>query len=294
MLRKVGRYLITRGAFSFMSDKAFLKLSYFLHTKKKLDLKNPKLFNEKLQWLKLYNRKPEYTNMVCKYEAKKYIANIVGEKYVIPTLGVWDKFEDIDFDTLPDQFILKCTHDSGGLIICKDKSKLDMEWARNKINKTLKNDYYITAREWPYKNVKWRIIAESIIEDKKTGYLKDYKFFCFDGCVKCLYVTSNRGLEGGLKMDYFDPDWNHLPIKHYKYPNNENDVPQMPPNYKEMINIAEKLSKGIPHLRVDLYNIDGQIYVGELTFFIDAGYGEMKPDEYNRIFGEWIKLPEKR
>ena len=231
--------------------------------------------------------------MVDKYGAREFIASKVGEEHLIPLIGVWDKFDDIDFDKLPKQFVLKCTHDSGGLIICKDKSKLDIEAARKQINATLKKDYYLVAREWPYKNVPRKIIAEEIIEDKTVGYLKDYKFFCFDGEVKCLYVTSNRGLPGGLKMDYFTPEWEHLPIEHYKYPHNLEDMPKMPENYDKMIEIAKKLSEGMPHVRVDLYNIDGHIYVGELTLFIDAGFGTMKPYEYNKIFGDWIKLPER-
>jgi len=290
-LKDLYKKMIKTGILSFIPDKPYLEMSYFIRTGRKLNLKNPKRYCEKMQWTKLYDRRPEYTNMVCKYEAKKHIANIVGDEYIIPTLGVWDSFDEIDFDKLPDSFVLKCTHDSGGLVICKDKSKLDMEEARKKITKSLKTNYYTVAREWPYKNVKKRIIAEEIIEDVETGYLKDYKFFCFDGEVKCLYVTSNRGLPGGLRMDYFDTDWNHLPINHYKYPHNDIDRPKKPENFDKMLEIAKELSKGIPHVRVDLYNISGKIYVGELTLFIDGGFREMTPDKYNEIFGDWIKLP---
>ena len=177
--RNIIDYLDSRGFFKFMSDEAYLKFMYKLKMKRKLNLSDPQTFNEKLQWLKIYDRKPEYTTMVDKYEAKKYVADIIGEEYIIPTLGVWDRFEDIDFDELPDQFVLKCTHDSGGLVICRDKSKLDLKAAKKKINKSLKRNYYWIGREWPYKNVRPRIIAEKFMTDPTSDDLQDYKFFFF-------------------------------------------------------------------------------------------------------------------
>ena len=181
--------------------------------KKKLNLKDPKTFNEKLQWLKLYDRNPKYTQMVDKHEVKNYVASRIGSEYIIPTLGVWDKFEDIDFDSLPNQFVLKCTHDSGGLVICKNKSDLDIDATKRKINKCLKKNYYWHGREWPYKNLRPRIIAEQYMEDTSTKELRDYKFFCFDGEVKALFIASDRQVKGEeTKFDFFDMEYNHLPF----------------------------------------------------------------------------------
>lgn len=275
------------GFLNRMPDKAYLKLMFRAMMGKRLNLKNPQTFNEKLQWLKLYDRKPEYTRMVDKYEAKQYVAERIGEEYVIPTLGVWDKFEDIDFDSLPDQFVLKCTHDSGGLIICRDKAKLDKEAAKEKISRCLRREYYYHGREWPYKNVKPRIIAEPYMEDTTTGELRDYKFFAFDGIVRVFYITSGRK-DGDRRTDYYDMEFNHLDIKDDD--ENAEVSPKPPKNFETMKHIAEELSRGIPHLRVDFYEIDGKVYVGELTFFYLSGLVPFKPDKWNKIFGDWINL----
>lgn len=254
----------------------------------RLNLKNPQTFNEKLQWLKLYDRNPEYTKMVDKYEVRKYIAEKIGEEYLIPFLGVWDRFDDIDFDKLPDQFVLKCTHDSGGVVICKDKSKLDIEETRKKINRCLKRDFYKLACEWPYKNVKPRIIAEKFMVDELGAELKDYKFFGFNGKVKIMYVASDR--ENELKFDFFDADFNPLNLRH-GYPNSKEDI-KKPDNFSKMVSIAERLSENIPQLRVDLYSIGSKIYFGELTFFHHAGMVPFDPEEWDKTFGDWIELPE--
>mgnify|MGYP000927822232 CR=1 FL=1 len=202
------------GFYDKMDDESFLKMAYKRKFGKELDLKNPVTFNEKLQWLKLHDRKPEYTTMVDKYEAKAYIAQKIGEEYVVPTLGVWEKFDDIDFTKLPNAFVLKCTHDSGGLVICKDKSKLDREKARKKINKSLHSNYFGGGREWPYKNVKPRIIAEPLLKDDATKVgeqecLTDYKFFCFGGIPKIVYISKDKEsmtikvtLNAGHRMNY--------------------------------------------------------------------------------------------
>ena len=184
--------LSTRGLLRWMSDSMCLRCMYWARMKKKLNLKNPQTFNEKLQWLKIHDRKPIYSTMVDKYEAKQYVADLIGEEYVIPTLGVWDSFDEIDFATLPNQFVLKCTHDSGGLVVCEDKSKLDLQAAKEKLERSLKREYYWGGREWPYKNVKPRIIAEKYMQDSETNELRDYKFFCFSGEAKCLKIDFNR------------------------------------------------------------------------------------------------------
>ena len=283
--------LASRGFYNSMSDIDFIKKSYMFSMKKDLDLTNPKTYNEKLQWLKLHYRKPIMTKMVDKYEAKEYVSDIIGEEYIIPTLGVWDKFEDIDFDALPNQFVLKCTHDSGGLVICKDKSKLNKKKVRRKINKSLKRNYYYQNREWPYKDVPPRIIAEQYMEDESGYELKDYKFFCFDGEVKALFIATDRGVEGEeTKFDFFDADFNHLPFTN-GHPNASREI-MKPKGFEEMKALASKLSAGHPHLRVDFYDINGKIYFGELTFYHWSGMTPFVPEEWDYTFGSWIKLPE--
>lgn len=272
-----------------IDDEAYLKFIYFFCFWKKLNLKNPKTYNEKLQWIKLYDRRDIYTTMVDKYEAKKYVADIIGEDYIIPTLGVWDTFDEIDFDKLPDQFVLKCTHDSGGLVICKDKKVFDKEAAKKKINKSLKKNYYYLGREWPYKNVKPRIIAESYMEDKK-GELKDYKFFCFNGIPKMLFIASDRGID--TRFDFYDSEFNHLPFMQ-GHPNREKKI-DCPDGFEEMKKLSFDLSKDIPAIRVDFYNVDGKIYFGELTLFHFSGFVPFEPAEWDEKIGEWIDLPKAR
>ena len=273
-------------------DKLYLKIMYRRCLGKKLNLKNPQTYNEKLQWLKLYNRNPEYTKMVDKYEVKKYVADKIGEEYIIPTLGVWNKFEEIDFDTLPQQFVLKTTHDSGGVVICKDKSTFDYETAKKKLNSSLKNNFYYMGREWPYKNVKPRIIAEKYMEDSATKELRDYKLFAFDGVVKALFIASDRqNPNEDTKFDFFDSTLKHLDFTN-GHPN-ASVPPACPETFAEMKKLAEKLSEKIPHLRCDFYEINGKIYFGELTFFHWSGFTPFSPEEWDKTFGDWIKLPEK-
>ena len=272
------------------SDEKFVKWKYYLVFRKKLNLDSPQSFNEKLQWLKLNDRHQEYTQMVDKYEAKKYVASIIGEEYIIPTLGVYNSFDEINFDELPNQFVLKCTHNSGGIVICKDKSTLNIEKSRKLMNKWLKVNPFWKNREYPYKNVKPRIIAEQYMEDESGYELKDYKFFCFDGNVKLLFVAADRGVEGEeTKFDFFDTEWDHLPFTN-GHPNSTKPV-RKPENLEEMIAIAKKLSEGIPHVRVDLYNIRGKIYFGELTFFHWSGMTPFEPEEWDYKLGEYIHLP---
>ena len=270
-------------------DKKYLKILFKYLMKKECNLDNPKSYSEKLQWLKLYDRNPLYTNLVDKYNVREFIKNKIGEEYLIKCLGVWDDFDDIDFDKLPNQFVLKCTHDSGGLIICKDKSKLNLKKARKKINHCLKRNYFFNYREWPYKDVKPRIVAEEFMVDESGTELKDYKFFCFDGIVKSLFIATDRGID--TRFDFFDEKFNHLPFTN-GHPNADMEI-KKPAKYEEMIKIAEKLSEGIPHVRVDLYNINGKIYFGEMTFYNWSGLVAFEPEEWDYKFGEWINLPKK-
>lgn len=275
------------GFFNWLSDKSYVKLAFRIFMKRKLNLKNPTTYNEKLQWLKLYDHNPNYTDLVDKYTVRKYISEKIGEKYLIPIIGVWDKFEDIDFSIFPDRFVLKCTHDSGGVVICKDKNKLDIEAVRKKINKCLKRNYFISNREWPYKNIKPRIIAEEYMVEESETQLKDYKFFCFNGKVKILFVASDRGMD--TRFDFYTPDFNHLPfMQHYM---NSNKIINKPLGLNEMISLAEKLSSGMTHVRVDFYDIKGKVYFGEMTFFHFSGIEKFEPEKWDYVLGKWLELP---
>ncbi len=270
-----------------MSDEEYLKRMYKAKIGKELNLENPRTFNEKLQWLKLHNRNPLYSTMVDKYEAKKYIADLIGEEYVVPALGIWDHFNEINFDKLPNQFVLKTTHDSGSVVVCKDKKSFNKEAAKKKLEKSLKKNFYYFGREWPYKDVKPRILAEVYLHDDLTNELRDYKFFAFDGVAKALYITTGREID--RRTDFFDMDFHHLDIQDDL---NATVPPQKPETFEKMREIAEKISKGIPEIRVDFYEVNSRAYVGELTLFYLSGLVPFKPEEWDETFGSWIKLPE--
>ena len=284
--KKILVFLDNKGLIH-LNDSYYLKLVYKMTFNRDLDLQNPKSYNEKLQWLKLNDRKDIYTTMVDKYEVKKYITDIIGDEYIIPTIGVYDKFEDIDFDKLPNQFVMKCTHDSGGLVVVKDKNKLDINSAKRKINKSLKTKYYRGGREWPYKNVKPRIIVEEYMEDKKTQELRDYKFFCFNGIPKLMFIATDRGIHQ-TKFNYYDMDFNRLDFRQ-SYPNDERDI-KKPSSFNKMIELAKKLSKDIPHVRVDFYEINGKVYFGEMTFYHYSGLVPFIPEEWDYKIGELVDL----
>jgi hypothetical protein len=277
-----------RGWFNWISDETYLRIAYFIKTGKRLHLNPPVTFNEKLQWLKLHDRRPEYTMMVDKYEAKRYVAEKIGEEHIIPTYGVWEKFEDIDFSQLPNQFVLKCTHDSGGLVICKDKNAFDKDKARKKINSCLKHNFYWGQREWPYKNVKPRIIAEKYMTDDGDE-LQDYKVHNFNGVPKVVLVCRDRFKEAGLTEDFFTGEWKHLDVKRPEHPNAETASKQ-PERLKDMLTMAAQLSARIPFVRTDFYEVNGEIYFGELTFFPSSGFGGFDPKDFNERFGSWIVL----
>lgn len=271
----------------FLPDKTYIKLYYYMQFKKKCNLDNPVTYSEKLNWLKLNDRKTEYTNLVDKYEVKKIVSNIIGEEYIIKTLGVWDNFDDIDFEELPNQFVLKCTHDSEGIVIVKDKKKLNIKEARKKINKAMKYNFYYIGREWPYKNVKPRIIAEEYMEDHVDKELRDYKFFCFSGEPKLMFVATGRS-SGKTQFDFFDMDFNHLELIQH-YPNSKTPI-KKPANFEKMIELSKQLSKNLKHVRVDFYEVDGKVYFGELTFYHFSGFQPFTPEEWDKKLGDMIKL----
>jgi len=287
--RLVILYILNFKFFRIIPDDIFLKLKYKLSMGKKINLDNPQTFNEKLQWLKLYDRNPLYTKLVDKYEVRKYIAQTIGEEYLIPLIGVWDRFEDIDFSQLPNQFVLKCTHDSGGIVICTDKSRIDINAAKKKINKCLKRNYYYYCREWPYKNIKPRIICEKYMADESGTELKDYKLMCFNGKVKCSFVCLNRYSSTGLNVDFYDMNWKPMPFERH-YPSSGTEISK-PKNFDKMVEFAEILSKNIPFVRVDFYETNEKLYFGELTFYPGSGFEEFTPESYDYLLGSWLELP---
>jgi len=287
--RGLGAYLLVFGRF--ISDKTYYRIQYYAVLGRFPNIDNPILYTEKLQWLKLYDHNPIYTKIVDKYEVKNIISKIIGDKYIIPTLGVWNSPEEIDFDSLPNQFVLKTTFGGGGdgIVICKDKSKLIIDETIKKLKKSFNTDPYIRAREWPYKNVPRRIIAEQYMEDD-SGELRDYKFYCFNGEPKVMLVASNRFTNHNF--NYFDMDFNVLPITSAM--GAQSDVKMNRPDcFDEMKEVAAKLSKGFPHVRVDLYNSGGKVLFGELTLYDSSGYDDLNSKEWNRRFGDWISLPKK-
>lgn len=284
--------IILLGKISFLiPDKPYLQLMYWLNMGKKLDLKNPKTFNEKLQWLKLYNHNPAYTVMVDKVKAKEYVAGIIGEEHIIPTLGVWDDPDDIDFDALPNQFVLKCNHNSGtGMCICRDKSKLDIEKVKAELRKGLKENYFMRWREWPYKNVPRKILAEKFMVDESRTELKDYKIFCFNGEPRYCQVISDRNTDE--KIDFYDMHWKRLVGLvglNDKVHNSEYAIP-CPESFEDMKLMASLLAKSIPFSRIDFYEINHQAYFGEITFFPATGFGNFNPREWNVKMGDMITL----
>lgn len=282
-------YLTKLGFYNKLSDEEWIKEKFRRQFHREVDLDNPQTFNEKLQWLKLYDRNPLYTTLVDKYAVREYVAERIGEEFLIPLVGgPWETFDEIDFDILPNQFVLKATHDSGGVVICKDKNHFNVNKARKKINWALRSNYYYRGREWPYKNVKPRIIAEKYIVDKSEEDLLDYKLMCFDSKVKTSFVCSERYSKEGLKVTFFDSDWKRMPFERH-YPASKVEI-KKPDLYEKMVEIAEKLSKDIKFARIDLYEANGKIYFGEITFFPGSGFEEFNPIEWDKIMGDWIDL----
>ena len=284
MLKWIRQYI-----FRIIPDKLYLKIVFRIKVGRRLNLKSPKTFNEKLQWLKLYNRNPEYTAMADKYKVREYVRSKIGEEYLIPLIGVYDKFDDINFDKLPNQFVIKCNHDSGSVVICKDKKNFDINAARKKINRAMRYNYYYVGREWQYKNIERKIIIEEYLS-KLDGYVKDYKFFVFNNHFAYSFICSNR--QKKVKFTFFDKDGKFIDVKQGGA--DYDKKVELPKNYNKMISLAEKLAKGIPELRVDFYEVDGKIYFGELTFFDASGFDKFEPEKWDETFGSLLKLPKRR
>jgi len=282
-------YLGKKGFLKWLPDNPYLKLLFRAKTGYTLNIKKPKSYNEKLQWLKLYDRNPKYTMMVDKYEVKKYIAEIIGEEYLIPTLKVYDHYSDINFEELPDQFVLKCTHDSGGLVICTNKGVLDYQRALKKIKASYKSNYYYELREWVYKDIKPRIICEEFMDDEEQNNgLTDYKFYCFHGTPIYCQVIKDR--ETNATIDFFDMEWNHMEFTGLQELPHSKEKINKPLKLNEMYSIAKTLSQGVPFVRVDFYYVNNNVYFGEMTFFPRSGFGRFKPDEWNEKMGKLIDL----
>lgn len=288
------QYFITspaaKGWLNWVPDRIYLKVLYRVLTGEKCNLKNPVTYNEKLQWLKLHDRKPEYADMVDKYEVRKVIRQKVGEEYLIPCYGVYDRFEDIDFDQLPEQFVLKCTHDSGSVVICKDKNAFDKEAAKQSLNAAMKRNYYSTYREWPYKFVKPRIIAEKFMVDESGDDLKDYKVMCFHGRAQVIEVHENRFTAGKEHTQtFYDRDWNKLSIvqEGLEFVKEERKAP---PQLERILELSEKVAQDMYHARVDWYIINDRIYFGEITFYDGSGFETFPNREDNVFLGQFICL----
>lgn len=273
-----------------LPDKLYLILLFRLKMGRWPNLSHPKTFNEKLQWLKLYDRRPEYTLMVDKAAVKDYVADIIGREYIIPTIGVWKHPEDIEWDILPKQFVLKTTHGSGssGVVICKDKDTFDKEAAIKTLRRAMNKDVYRKLREWPYKNVQKRILAEEFIAEKRKKDLADYKIYCFNGEPKFIFVCDNRHSETGMTVDCYSIEWEHMDVVVAGH--NHSDRHPKPTRLGEMLELAQKLSAGITHLRTDFYYIEDRIYFSELTFFSSGGLATIEPISYDYRWGEYIQL----
>lgn len=287
-------YFITspaaKGYLNWVPDEMYLKILYRLSLGKKCNLKNPVLYNEKLQWLKLHDRKPEYARMVDKHEVRSFISETLGEEFLIPSYGVFNSFEEIDFSKLPDQFVLKCTHDSGSVEICKDKNAFDKKGAEERLTAAMGKNYYNTYREWPYKNVKPRIIAEKFMVDESGDDLKDYKIMCFNGKAKVIEIHENRFTEGkSHTQTFYDREWNKLDIaQDCSLPTKE--TKEKPEKLDDMLELSEKIAKDMYHVRIDWYLVNGQIYFGEITFFDGSGFEPFKNEKDEEFLGSLIRL----
>lgn len=281
---------------AFIPDVLYLKMAYKFYMGKRLNLNNPQTYNEKLQWLKLYNRKPEYTMMVDKVKVRDYVADKIGKEYLIPIIGVWNSPDEIDFNKLPNQFVLKCNHNSGtGMCICKDKTQLDFEEVRRNLQKGLYENYYYLGREWPYKNVQRKIIGEKYMVDESGEELRDYKVLCYNGEPRLIELHQGRFTDH-QSQDYYDINWNKTSISQNGtsvYKATDSTFPK-PKNLDIMLDLSRVLAKGIPHVRVDWYLVDGKLFFGELTFFDGSGFDPFDNQEDDLMIGSWIDLPSKQ
>lgn len=271
-----------------LSDEDFLRRKYKESRGEELNLENPEKISDKLQWIKMYDHQPIYTTMADKYRSKAYVKETIGEEYIVPTYGAWKSFEEIDFNALPEKFVLKCNHDCGSVIICKDKNTLDKTSASQKLNGALKSNYYYVGREWPYKNIDPLIFAEMLLEDENGGEIMDYKFWCFNGEPKFIHLASARN-NNQVCVTFFDLNWERLPFHRLNYKPDKREIPK-PSNLEKMTELARALSQNTLFLRVDLYNVNNKIYVGELTFFPGGGMDIIEPREWETTLGNWINL----
>lgn len=288
----IGRFLMKNYP-KLMSDKFFIKVLWKQSIGTKLNLDNPTTFNEKLQWLKLNNRDALLINLVDKNTAKRWVADRIGNEHVIPTLGVYDSVDEINLDALPEQFVLKCNHDCGSVLVCRNKSDFDIESAKKKLNDSLRKNYYWDSREWPYKKIKRCVIAEEFLADANASELCDYKVHCFNGVPKLVLVCKDRHSETGLTEDFFTEEWEHLALRRPAHPNSKETI-QRPEQLEEMMSLSRELSKDFPFVRVDWYISNDRLYFGELTFFPASGMSPFVPDSYDNLFGSWLELPERK
>ena len=281
--------------FSFLfTDEFYLKMQYRLIFGKPLDLNNPITFNEKVQWLKLYYHRPDYTILADKVKVKQCVRERIGEQYVVPLLGVWDRPEEIEWGKLPEKFVLKTNHDGGnfGVVICRDKETFDKAKAIRKLKASLRRNTYLLGREWAYKDIPRKVFAEQYIEDESTNDLFDYKFFCFDGKVKLLMIATDRQSKTGAKFDLFDENFNYLDLQQGPYLH-ASITPQKPVNFELMKELAETLSKDMPQVRVDFFEANNKVFFSEYTLYPSGGWAAFYPDEYDHILGQYFHLPEK-
>ena len=284
--RELAYALAARGLIP-CGDERYIRHIYRRSFGRDPDLTDPHTYNEKLQWLKLHDRDPAYRRIVDKAEAKRIIAETFGSEYVVPTLGVYERFDDIPFSRLPDRFVIKCTHDSQSTVICRDRAAFDLAAARRRITRCLRRNYYYRGREWPYRDVRPRIMVEALLDDGHPGGLVDYKFSCFNGQCRMIFTCTDRESEGGIRVTFFDRDWNRMPFRKRFEPST--DV-RRPAGFVKMRDMAEQLAAGLPFLRVDFYEADGQVYFGEMTFYPANGLEPFIPEEWDGILGSWIDL----
>lgn len=284
------KYLAFNGFFHNMPDDVYLRKLYKAMVGKDLDLEQPSTFNEKLQWLKLFDRQPDYTKMVDKYLVRQYVIKTIGEKYLIPIVGVWNSPDEIDFKSLPNQFVLKCNHNSGtGMCICKDKALLDINKVKAELKKGLDEDYYYQGREWPYKDVDRKIICEKYMTDE-NDQLSDYKIHNFNGVPRVILVCRDRFKDSGLTEDFYSDKWEHLDIHRPGIPNSKQKISK-PVELEEMLLLSKQLAKNVPFVRTDFYTIKGKVYFGEMTFYPASGLEKFEPEFIDKQFGDWLELP---
>ena len=286
-------YRIMECCLRIIPDRVYIQLKHFRVFHRFVDLKNPVTFNEKLQWLKLYYHPDVFTQMADKYAAREYIAERIGEEHLVPLIGCWDNADDIDFDSLPEKFVLKCNHDSGSYIICKDKRTLNIKKIRRTLNSALKRDFYLHNREWPYKNIRRRIVAEELLESPGRDNAEEYMFFCFDGQVAVMATFNRTSRKGVYIIDCYDADYRFVKLD-IGGTNSPNPPDIRTPYVEQMVEYAKILSTDIPHVRINFFYVGGQIYVGEMTLSTGGGFEKIDPPEWNYKLGEFLHIPERK